>query len=83
MANSGLRSSRVLQTAPSKEPICEEEDRWRQQIERCSLFLSTNLQMDDALFTLLTKRILYTGNACGCEFLCLNVGKLIYFHKHS
>ncbi len=46
-------------------------------------FSLQNLQMDDALFTLLTRRILYTGNACGCEFLCMNVGKLIYFHKHS
>lgn len=72
----GCDPAESLRTAPSKEPICEEEDRWRQQIERCSLFLSTNLQMDDALFTLLTKRILYTGNACGCEFLCSMWGSL-------
>ncbi len=35
------------------------------------------------LFTRLTKRILYTGNACDCEFLSSNVGKFIYFNKHS
>lgn len=33
------------------------------------------------LFTRLTKRILYTGNACDCELLSSNVGEFIYFKQ--
>lgn len=47
------------------------------------LSLTPKLRVDVALFTSLTKRILYTGNACECKSPLSNVGKFIYFHEHS
>lgn len=49
---------------------------------RC-LSLTPSLRVDVALFTRLTKRILYTGNACECKSPCSNAEKFIYFHTHS
>lgn len=56
---------------------------WAEQAREWNLFFSSKGLQHDVLFTHLTKRILYTGNACDCEFLSSNVGKFIYFHRHS